>query len=182
MKYIQFLIVIPVLMICMSDLSGQCATGSFICNDTIQVSVDEMCEALISADIILEQPNEDCQYELRFFDEDDNERNVPGNILNVDHIGLLLKVKVLEAGVNNPNSCWGYIKVEDKIPAVINCPEFDPFSCLDSDQNDPGRTDEELAVRLRTYLGYLAALLLDVVVSFFSVQNRELLEQPFRLS
>ena len=36
-------------------------------------------------------------------------------------------------------------------------------------------------MRLRTYLGYLAALVAVVVVSFFSVQNRELLEQPFRL-
>ncbi len=36
-------------------------------------------------------------------------------------------------------------------------------------------------MRLRTGLGYLAALAVVVVVSFFSVQNRDLLDQSFRL-
>ncbi len=132
-----------------SSAYGQCASGSFNCNDTIQVSVDEMCEAIISTDFILEKPEETCTYELQFFDENDNLLNVPGNVLGVDYVGRIIKVKVLETGVNNPNSCWGYIRVEDKIPAIIDCPEFESYMCLDSDQNDPGETDEQLAAIIR---------------------------------
>ena len=56
MKYIQNLIITLTLSASFSSAYGQCASGSFNCNDTIQVSVDEMCEAIISADFILEKP------------------------------------------------------------------------------------------------------------------------------
>ena len=149
MRYIQNLIITLVLSACSTGIYAQCASGSFICNDTIQVSVDTLCEAIISADMLLEAPNEDCTYFIRFFDENGDELVVPGNALNKNHVGQIIRVNVEEAGVNNPNSCWAYIKLEDKIPATIECPVFPSFSCLDSDQNDPGRTDEELAARIR---------------------------------
>ncbi|MEE9374693.1 MAG: T9SS type A sorting domain-containing protein [Saprospiraceae bacterium] len=149
MRYIQNLIFTLLLFAFNSGLYAQCVSGSFNCNDTIQVSVDEMCEAIISADFILEQPSASCTYDLQFFDENDNLLNVPNNTLTVAHVGRTIKVKVRENGVANPNSCWGYIRVEDKIAAIIECPEFPDLSCLDSDQNDPGRSDEELAAYIR---------------------------------
>ena len=144
MRYIQYLIITLALSTCFTQLNAQCSSGAFNCNDTIQVSVDVMCQAVISADIILEQPNTSCNYEILFFDMNDSLINVPNNTVNINHVGQTIKVKVREAGVSNPNSCWGYIKVEDKIPAIIECPEFEPLKCLDSDENDPGRTDEIL--------------------------------------
>ena len=149
MRYIQHLIITLIISASFTSTYGQCASGSFNCNDTIQVSVDEMCEAIISADFILEKPEPTCTYELEFFDENDNLMNVPGNTLNVNHVGRIIKVKVFETGVSNPNSCWAYIRVEDKIPAIIECPEFDSYLCLDSDRNDPGASDEQLAAIIR---------------------------------
>ena len=97
------------------------------CNNNVQVSLDGNCHAYILPDMILEDPTLGCTYLVEILDEYDNV--IPSNpIVTVDHIGLTLKVRVI-----NPdgNFCWGYIHVEDKLGPAIECLDDITVSCND---------------------------------------------------
>ena len=87
------------------------------CNDEVQVSLNEECMEIVTADMILEGGPYAC------FDEytveiEDNQGNNYGNIVTGDNIGQELIVRI--TGPNN-NSCWGKLIVEDKAPAFLDC-------------------------------------------------------------
>ncbi|MFT5747011.1 MAG: hypothetical protein ACI9XO_003228, partial [Paraglaciecola sp.] len=85
--------------------------GTLTCNDNIQVSLDQNCEAALTADMILEGT-----YTGAF---DISIAGVTGTVLNGSHIGNTYTVTVSDAcGVN---SCWSMISVEDKLAPVVNC-------------------------------------------------------------
>lgn len=87
------------------------------CNDLVQISVDTLCQAVVGADQILEGGPYTC------YDSMDviiyNTANKPiGDKVGPQHVGQTLKVTVFnQAG----NSCWGLIKVEDKVGPVLHC-------------------------------------------------------------
>jgi len=103
--------------------------GSLACAGTLQVSLDDECEAEITPDMILQgshyAPYD--QYRVRI-------SNVSGTIVTKPGT-----YTVTVTQISNGNSCWSTIKVEDKLaPQVVNCPcEFgstDPacqFVCTD---------------------------------------------------
>ncbi len=90
---------------------------SLSCNDLVNISLDTACVATVTADEILEGGPYGCEddYEVIIY----NKQNKPiGNLLTSAHVGQTLKVTVVAP---NTNSCWGFVKVEDKSPAVLNC-------------------------------------------------------------
>jgi len=97
--------------------------------------------ATITADLLLEGDDPLsglCEYEIRLFDEDGTTR-IPGNDVGMDEIGKYLKVSLSERGVTNGPSCWGHIKVEDKLPPVLICAGNDTLPCF---REDPYYTND----------------------------------------
>jgi hypothetical protein len=89
------------------------------CNDLVQVSLDVNCEAIITPEMILEG-----EESIPLFDPDDYLVTVEGvgtgQTVTVNAIGNYV-VMITENFGNNPNSCWGNISVEDKLPPEIEC-------------------------------------------------------------
>ncbi len=121
-----------------SDVAGNVSTCSFdiqvleypdpvtslACNDLVQISLDEDCITTIGADDILEGGPYGCydDYIVSIF----NPNNTPlvgSPNIGRPQIGLTLKVKVTDPETGN--SCWGLIKVEDKLPPVLVCTDLE---------------------------------------------------------
>lgn len=90
---------------------------AIVCNDEVQVSLDETCMEIVTADMILEGGPYAC-YDEYIVEIEDSEGNNYGNVVTGDNIGQDLIVRV--TGPNN-NSCWGKLIVEDKAPAFLDC-------------------------------------------------------------
>lgn len=103
------------------------------CNNNIQVSLNGNCEAEITYDMMLEDPNNSniClpngpqAFEVIVMDS--NGESIPTSpVVTCDQIGAYealggvvpVKVKHWATG----NECWGTIIVEDKLDPVLNCP------------------------------------------------------------
>ena len=110
------------------DASGNCAYCEFevlveeyatpitalACNDLVQISLDENCQAVVTADMILEGGPYGCY--------DDYIITIQGkasNVLGVGDIGKTYNVTVTDPETGN--SCWGQITIEDKIPPQLIC-------------------------------------------------------------
>jgi len=111
-------------------LSINFAFGQAIaCNDSIQVSVDRDCEALIHPDMILEgtYANYD-DYDVRIYKVMPNPINSPGTEPNPIGVGEYI-VGVFDTVNYVGNNCWGKITVMDKMPPTIecDCPEGGEF-------------------------------------------------------
>lgn len=113
-------------------MSGQC---TFNCNDTVNVSVNAMCMATITPDLMLEGNDEvsmNCEYAIAVY-EQDGTTLLPGADVGKAHIGQFFKVKVFENSKPNGASCWGYIKVEDKLPPILKCAGNQILPCYSPD-------------------------------------------------
>ncbi len=104
------------------------ADGVLVCNDLVQVSLDENCQAAIMPDMILEgdalYPND--SYQLTLTDEDGN--TLPDNVITT--IGsYTASVEHLCTG----NSCWGMLLVEDKLAPTIICPDDSTLDLICTD-------------------------------------------------
>ncbi|GEM_PF-5123386 len=102
---------------------GQC---SMSCDDEIQVSLNNECEAEITYRMILRDPdnsnicspNGPSAYKVVIMDEEGIE--IPSSpVITCEYVGrtLLVKVKHWYSG----NSCWSKVVVEDKIAPRISC-------------------------------------------------------------
>ena len=102
---------------------GQC---SMSCDNEIQVSLNNNCEAEITYNMILRDPdnsyvcspNGPSAYKVIIMDEDGVE--IPTSpVITCEYVGrtLLVKVKHWYSG----NSCWSNVVVEDKIAPRIDC-------------------------------------------------------------
>ncbi len=101
-----------------------------VCNDLTNISLDESCELVLTADMVLEGGPYKC-YDTYLVQVD---RSLPlGNgpwvtgTLTAADVHRVLAVRVVD-DVNgdgiaqiNENSCWGNINIEDKLPPVIDC-------------------------------------------------------------
>ena len=101
------------------------------CNDGLQVSLDDNCQAEITPDMMLESPvyGPDA-YSVELLDLAGNPLGT--NTVNGDFIDQTVQVKVTLIGCDI--SCWGNITVEDKLAPVINCQDI-TISC-DQDPDD----------------------------------------------
>ena len=90
---------------------------NMVCNDLVNISVDSVCEALVTPAMVLEgELYPDASYELIIYDSLGNV--IPNNTVNGSHVGqiLIYKVKHKCSG----NQCWGRIRIEDKwIPPLL---------------------------------------------------------------
>ncbi|HEX5625634.1 MAG TPA: hypothetical protein VFX48_06450, partial [Saprospiraceae bacterium] len=94
-----------------------------VCDDLVQVSLDENCIAVITPDMILEEPGDGCNYRVVVYDL--NNFPLADATVRSRHIGKTLTVAVFLGN----NSCWGSIHVEDKLPPIIECPLPDTVFC-----------------------------------------------------
>ncbi len=143
-----------------TDAAGNSATCSFnitineyanpvttlVCNDFVYVSLDQSCTAELNADQILEGGPYGCYddyiVELDKTPPYGNGPWVPG-ILGPSDVGKTYAVQVTDPDTGN--KCWGNLKVEDKLPPVLDCPpailpcNYDPTPLpIDLCQDVPG--------------------------------------------
>ncbi|MFZ1704775.1 MAG: T9SS type A sorting domain-containing protein [Saprospiraceae bacterium] len=102
------------------QIAAQDCNSIMVCNDGVQISLDNDCSVPVVASLILEaQAYPDAMYTVEV--RRPNGTVIPGGIVTKDHIGMTVQVKVTLTGC--PNSCWGYASIEDKLPPVIEtCP------------------------------------------------------------
>lgn len=88
------------------------------CNDGLQVSLDDSCQAEITSEMMLESPayGPDA-YSVELFDLDGN--SLGTNTVTAAHLDMIIQVSVTLDGCDN--SCWGLITVEDKLAPIVNC-------------------------------------------------------------
>lgn len=105
------------------------------CNDDVQVSVDNNCEALITPEMVLEGENPACNYFIKKIYWPNGTvipptGGIPGYyVLGRQYLGYKLNVEVGYGHPTNPNLphptnlnvCWGSIILEDKLAPVLNC-------------------------------------------------------------
>jgi len=94
------------------------------CNDLVNISLDDNCQALITPDMVLEDPRFESRISIKMVDAQGN--NVPNPITSA-YIGQYITVYAID--ILNGNSCWSKIKIEDKLPPVITCPADYTVSC-----------------------------------------------------
>lgn len=128
--------IVLTLTLIFSDVQAQAIDCNVIlaCNDGVQISLDGDCDMFLAADMILEaQAYGDDAYDISAKlpngvslpvvnnGIDGQGRIIKTVAINSNHIGMNLEVKVSLRGCGN--SCWGYAKVEDKLPPVVtDCP------------------------------------------------------------
>ncbi len=96
-------------------------TKTMVCNDLVQISLDEDCATEIGADLILEGGPYGCyeDYIVTIFSAT-NQPLASSPIVGAAQIGKTMTVKVMDPETGN--SCWGAILIEDKMPPKLNCP------------------------------------------------------------
>ncbi len=96
------------------------------CNDNIQVSLNQHCEAEITYHMVLRDPdnpyvcnpNGPSAYKVVVMDE--NNVTIPTSpIITCEYIGRTLNIKVKHW--YSGNSCWSTAKIEDKLPPFLDC-------------------------------------------------------------
>ncbi len=95
---------------------------SMTCNNLVNITLDENCQATVGADQILEGSYSN----YNVFNVTFTNSGLPAN-LNSSHIGLTLSVTV----TGPSNSCSGLIFVEDKTPPIITCQNVVILECND---------------------------------------------------
>ena len=99
---------------------------SFACNDLVQVSLNEFCDAELVADMILEGFDGDLnEFAVEVLDEVGLPVLMP---VNESHIGDTLFVIVVHTP--SGNSCWGKALIEDKWAPSLTCTDYS-FNCYE---------------------------------------------------
>ncbi|MEM9922004.1 MAG: cohesin domain-containing protein, partial [Bacteroidota bacterium] len=93
------------------------------CNDIVNVTLDTLCEATITPDIVLEGGPYGCleDYIVELFYDQALTQPIPTNpMVTSADVGRTVYSKVTdpETGV----SCWGLLVIEDKTAPVLDCP------------------------------------------------------------
>ena len=117
-------------ILCQSPGILQVAVGfadlALACRSNINVSIDADCSLEITPSMIVAGPvNPNAPYNVMLLDPHGNP--IPGNIINGSHLGKTITAKLIEGC--SGNSCWGFIKVEDKSAPKIICEDV-TVSCF----------------------------------------------------
>jgi len=108
---------------------------SLACNDHVNVSVDDNCEAIINADMILEGGPYSCyrDYIVQLATDMDfnniiasSEVGDEGAVVGSAQVGNTYFVRVIDPSTGN--SCWGTVTIEDKFIPELSCSSF-PVDC-----------------------------------------------------
>ncbi|MFK7937611.1 MAG: T9SS type A sorting domain-containing protein [Saprospiraceae bacterium] len=107
------------------EFSVIAAPDNMVCNNNVQVSLDDDCEMEITPDNILEGDQIDYDlYTVEIMDEFGNGR---GNLITRDDLGKTLMVAIVDNC--NGNTCMGSITVEDKFAPRFMCPAPITVAC-----------------------------------------------------
>lgn len=93
----------------------------FACNDLINLSLDENCTAIINPDMILESNEYRC-YDNYCITITTLSGTPHPNSFDLTDVGQTFIVSISDC-LGNGNSCWGYVKIEDKLIPLIECPD-----------------------------------------------------------
>jgi len=107
------------------------------CNNAINLSLDENCEAVILADQILEGNEYGCydDYCITLT----TETGIPhDNYFDVNDINQTFIVTIIDCNTDSTNSCWGTVTIEEKFTPEIQCPIDVTIAC----NQDPDKRDE----------------------------------------
>ncbi len=96
------------------------------CNNSLQISLDASCQALVTPDMILNGDYYDSYGVYQVIITTANGTPVP-NPLTGAYIGQMLTVSIKDRC--DGNSCWGMIKLEDKLAPVLVCPANVTIGC-----------------------------------------------------
>lgn len=96
------------------------------CIDTVNIKLDGQCEVRLLPDMVLTiAPNSLCYNSLQVEALDPEGRSL-GNIIPSNYAGQSLKYIVKD--ISNGNTCWGHVRVEDKTPPTLVCPEATDYA------------------------------------------------------
>ncbi|MBK8885875.1 MAG: T9SS type A sorting domain-containing protein [Saprospiraceae bacterium] len=141
-RFIKMSMLSALLTIWYSGLQAQCPLA---CNNLVQVSMDEDCVVEITPDMMLEGQgvSPGCTYIVQVLNTNGQPLAAPtginpntglaytgNNWVTVSNVGQTLQVKIWLSNVGG-NSCWGTIKIEDKLAPTIVCPDPITVACYD---------------------------------------------------
>ena len=126
------------LMSCMSVTSASAQSeecdDALACNNHINLSLDDNCEALIDPYLVLQGTTSPCisQFDVDLFLDEAMTQplnvNAANDVVNGEYLGQTIIFSVSYNG----NSCWGTLLIEDKINPTIDCSGLDAlYSCAD---------------------------------------------------
>jgi len=101
--------------------------GAIVCNDLVNISLDDNCEAEITPGMILKGTMAHSMFSVQVVK--------PGFILAGDRVDYTYVNKLTEVRVYDNcsgNFCWGKIYVEDKLPPTIVCGRDTLVNCYDT--------------------------------------------------
>jgi hypothetical protein len=104
------------------------ANASLVCRSEVSVSLNSLCSTEILPSIITTNellPNS--PYILTLIDN--NGHVLPSNFINENMVGKTFTAKLF-SGCGG-NSCWGTLKIEDKVPPTIKCGDTLKIACTD---------------------------------------------------
>jgi len=102
-------------------------SSTIACNDLINLSLNENCNATINTDMVLEGNEYRCleNYCINITTLNGLPHN---NYFDLSDIGQTFIVSISDCLGGN-NSCWGYVKIEEKLVPVIECPADKTVYC-----------------------------------------------------
>ncbi len=112
--------------------------NSLACNDHLNISLDANCEAVVTADMILEGGPYRC-YENYCIEIRSASGQIHPNLFTVADEGKTFTVSVIDCNGTQPfNSCWGTIKIEEKLIPELVCPPNLTVACnVDVEARNP---------------------------------------------
>ncbi|MBK9150302.1 MAG: HYR domain-containing protein [Saprospiraceae bacterium] len=96
------------------------AVHTMACNNLINLSLDGDCKATLNADMILEGNEYRC-YEKYCITVTGPNGAPHGIVFDLNDVGKTFKVSITDC-LGSGNSCWGYVKIEQKLIPEIECP------------------------------------------------------------
>lgn len=120
------------------------AINYVVCNDNVQVTLDDACQAEITADMILEGGPYGCYDEYivmiknaigQILATGGGAVGAPGAIVNASFVGGTYTVEVIDPE-NGDIKCWGTLTVEDKLPPIMECRDL-TISCTEDLPTEP---------------------------------------------
>ncbi|MGB4960523.1 MAG: hypothetical protein WBO36_13670, partial [Saprospiraceae bacterium] len=140
-RFIKMSMLSAMLTLWYSGAQAQCPLA---CNNLVQVSMDDNCVVKITADMMLEgqgiSPACTVPYVVQVLGTNGLPLALPGNNpetglpwvgncwIDSSQVGKTLTVRIWSGA----NSCWGTIKIEDKLGPVIVCQSDLTVSCYDA--------------------------------------------------
>ncbi|MCB0658108.1 MAG: hypothetical protein KDC57_18305, partial [Saprospiraceae bacterium] len=141
------------------------------CQDQVTISMNGTCDRQVTPADVLADIDPDCVNlitMLAYPYDHYNDLYPNRDVVDASLIGQKMIYKVIDLSTNN--TCWGYIRVEDKYPPQIDCRNI-TVSCLVAEQAANSVTTTE---NCTLYGGPLVEVLSKKYVSYDCEENREL--------